>query len=140
MAVPFKSKSFKDISLSFKKHPITKDVLVLKNADAIKKSVINLVRSGVGDRPYESTIGTPVGDALFNLNTQDYESGFLESAIRITLQNYEPRIVVQKIRVTGKPPEDDVSNKIIEDTLSVRIEYTIIGQEDVPQNIQFLLT
>jgi phage baseplate assembly protein W len=140
MAVPFKSKSFKDISLSFKKHPITKDVLVLKNADAIKKSVINLVRSGVGDRPYESTIGTPVGDALFNLNTQDYESGFLESAIRITLQNYEPRIVVQKIRVTGKPPEDDAFNKIIEDTLSVRIEYTIIGQEDVPQNIQFLLT
>jgi len=47
---------------------------------------------------------------------------------------------VQKIRVTGKPPEDDVFNKIIEDTLSVRIEYTIIGQEDVPQNIQFLLT
>lgn len=140
MAVPFKSKSFKDISLSFKKHPITKDVLVLKNADAIKKSVINLVRSGVGDRPYESTIGTPVGDALFNLNTQDYESGFLESAIRITLQNYEPRIVVQKIRVTGKPLQDDASNKIIEDTLSVRIEYTIIGQEDVPQNIQFLLT
>ena len=60
MAVPFKSKSFKDISLSFKKHPITKDVLVLKNAD-IKKSVINLVRSGVGDRPYESTIGNAVG-------------------------------------------------------------------------------
>ena len=140
MAAPFKSKSFKDISLSFKKHPITKDVLVLKNADAIKKSVINLVRSGVGDRPYESTIGTPVADALFNLNTQDYEGGFLESAIRVTLQNYEPRIVVQKISVTGKPLNSTSFNKVVEDSISVRIEYTIIGQEDVPQNIQFLLT
>ena len=139
MAVPFKSKSFKDISLSFKKHPITKDVLVLKDADAIKKSVINLVRSSVGDRPYESTIGTPVGDALFNLNTQYYEGGFLESSIQSTLQNYEPRIAVQKISVTDKPSQSTGFDTTIQDSLNVRIEYTIIGQEDIPQNVQFLL-
>ena len=138
MAVPFKSKPFKDISLSFKKHPITKDVLTLKNADAIKKSVINLVRSGLGDRPYESTIGTAVGDALFNLNTQGYEGGFLESAIQVTLQNYEPRIIVQKVSVTSSKFQDSAT-RVVDDSLNVRIEYTIIGQEDIPQNIQFLI-
>ena len=49
MPLPSISKSFKDISLSFKRHPITNDIIPLKNEDAIKRSVQNLVRINVGE-------------------------------------------------------------------------------------------
>ena len=45
-----KSRSFKDISLSFSKHPVTNDIIALKNEDAIKKSVINLCRTRLDER------------------------------------------------------------------------------------------
>ena len=44
------SRAFKDISLSFTKHPVTNDVTVLKNEDAIKKSVVNLCRTRINER------------------------------------------------------------------------------------------
>jgi hypothetical protein len=44
------SRAFKDISLSFARHPVTNDVLAIKNEDAIKKSVLNLVRTEIGER------------------------------------------------------------------------------------------
>ena len=44
------SRAFRDISLSFKKHPVTNDVIALKNEDAIKKSVINLCRTRLNER------------------------------------------------------------------------------------------
>ena len=51
------SRSFKDISLSFSRHPVTNDVIVLKNEDAIKKSVVNLVRTRVGERFFNNLLG-----------------------------------------------------------------------------------
>ena len=65
------SRGFRDISLSFKRHPITNDVIPLKNEDAIKKSVINLVRTKSGERFFNELLGTTVGDTLFDLNSFD---------------------------------------------------------------------
>ena len=91
MAVEYQSKPFKDISLSFKKHPVTKDVLVLKNEDAIKKSIINLVRTKVGDRFFDSNMGTTIGDLLFSLTTEkkrDYTLDSYASSIKTLIANY----------------------------------------------------
>lgn len=54
------SRSFSDISLSFSKNPITNDLIALKNEDAIKKSVINLVRTQIGERFYNNLLGSNV--------------------------------------------------------------------------------
>ena len=67
-----RSRSFRDISLSFKRHPITNDVTVLKNEDAIKKSVINLIRTKVGERFFNDILGTSVGDTLFELDLPSF--------------------------------------------------------------------
>ena len=42
MAVKRISRAFKDINLSFEPHPVTKDLTVLRNENAIKRSVRNL--------------------------------------------------------------------------------------------------
>lgn len=130
MPVPYPTKQFKDISLSFKKHPVTKDILVLKDNDAIKKSVMNIVRSNISDRFYESTLGTKVGDLLFSLSTEQNAQSLLKSEIRTALRNWEPRIKLKRINTSF--PNDLTSVEVI-------IEYEIIGQQDIPQEIQFVL-
>ena len=60
------SRSFKDINLSFKPHPITKDLLIIKDANAIKRSVRNLVQTIPTERFFNSAIGSEVRDSLFD--------------------------------------------------------------------------
>lgn len=130
MPVPYPTKEFKDISLSFKKHPVTKDILVLKDNDAIKKSVMNIVRTNVGDRFYESSLGTKVGDMLFSLNTDEHNQFLLKSEVKTALQNWEPRVKVRRI---------DTSFTNDSSSVEVTVDYEIIGQPNIPQEIQFVL-
>ena len=81
------SRAFKDISLSFNRHPVTNDVTVLKNEDAIKKSVVNLCRTRINERFFNELLGTSIEDSLFELNIGDIDS-FLEREITVLLKNY----------------------------------------------------
>jgi|TARA_Y100000385_G_C13099754_1_gene643744 phage baseplate assembly protein W len=133
MAVPYQTKQFKDISLSFKKHPVTKDILVLKDNDAIKKSVINIIRTSIGDRFYQSALGTRVGDLLFSLNTDDYNQSLLKREMSTALQNWEPRVKVERIDTSFANDSNSVGS------VEVIVNYEIIGQPNIPQEIQFVL-
>jgi len=130
MPVTYQSKEFKDISLSFKVHPVTKDILVLKNSDAIKKSVMNLVKTNVGDRFYEKNLGTKTKNYLFEILKTDDDNFSLEREIRNVISNYEPRVKLIDVSIL---------NNDIDYSLEISISYEIIGQKDIPQNIQFLL-
>ena len=123
------SRAFKDISLSFSRHPVTNDVTVLKNEDAIKKSVINLCRTRINERFFNDLLGTSIEDSLFETNLSDIAS-FLEREISTLLKNYEPRIDLTNILI------DSVVDSY---ELQVRIEYEITGLPFPPQNIEFLL-
>jgi len=123
-----RSRSFRDISLSFKRHPITNDVTALKNEDAIKKSVINLVRTAVGERFFNDILGTSVADALFELDT--FDNDVLREEIITLLQNYEPRIDLTNVFAEAQTDSND---------LFVKIEYDIVGLPVPTQNVEFLL-
>ena len=81
------SRAFKDISLSFSRHPVTNDLVVLKNEDAIKKSVVNLCRTKLNERFFNELLGTRIEDSLFDLNNDDIAS-VLETEIETLLENY----------------------------------------------------
>ena len=123
------SRAFKDISLSFTKHPVTNDVTVLRNEDAIKKSVINLCRTRINERFFNDLLGTSIEDSLFETNLDDITS-FLEREITVLLKNFEPRI-----RLTSVIVESLVDSY----ELQIRIEYDITGLPFPSQNIDFLL-
>ena len=123
------SRAFKDISLSFTKHPVTNDVTVLKNEDAIKKSVVNLCRTRITERFFNDLLGTSIEDSLFETNLNDIAS-FIEREITVLLSNYEPRI-----RLTSVIVESLVDSY----ELQIRIEYDITGLPFPSQNIEFLL-
>ena len=122
------SRGFRDISLSFKRHPITNDVIPLKNEDEIKKSVINLVRTKVGERFFNDLLGTSVGDTLFELNS--FDNDVLREEIIALLSNYEPRITLTNVFVEADKDSND---------LFIQIEYDITGLPLPRQNIEFIL-
>ena len=123
------SRAFKDISLSFTKHPVTNDVTVLRNEDAIKKSVINLCRTRINERFFNDLLGTSIEDSLFETNLDDIAS-FLEREISVLLKNFEPRI-----RLTNVIAESLIDSY----ELQIRVEYDITGLPFPSQNIEFLL-
>ena len=65
MAIQRRSRAFKDISLSFSPHPVTKDLPVLLNERAIVRSVRNLVETIPTERFFNSLIGTDIRSSLF---------------------------------------------------------------------------
>ena len=123
------SRAFKDISLSFKKHPVTNDVTVLRNEDAIKKSVINLTRTRINERFFNDLLGTSVSDNLFENMGSGLETA-LEEEISTLLGNYEPRIELNSVYVIA----DQDSNE-----LSIQVDYNIVGLPIPSQTIEFLL-
>ena len=123
------SRAFKDISLSFKKHPVTKDVTVLRNEDAIKKSVINLTRTRINERFFNDLLGTSIADNLFENMGSGLETA-LEEEISTLLGNYEPRIELNSVYVIA----DQDSNE-----LSIQVDYNIVGLPIPSQTIEFLL-
>lgn len=129
MATDVSSRYFKDISLSFKRHPITNDMIILTNEDAIKKSVQNLVRTNIGERFFNPLLGSRVAFYLFELSNSDIEY-ILTDEIRTLLSNFETRIKVTEVQVEVLP--DDYE-------LNVKISYDIIGSPVAVQNLEFIV-
>ena len=123
------SRSFKDISLSFKAHPITKDIGAIKNEDAIKKSVRNLVQTIPRERYFNSILGSDIRGLLFDFIDYGTASN-VQRQIEITISNFEPRVENLDIEVIPRP--DDNAFEVI-------IHYDIIGQQFPAQNYAFIL-
>ena len=123
------SKRFKDISLSFKRHPVTNDILALTNEDAIKRSVRNLVETVNEERFFNPLIGSHIRESLFELPDNNLKST-LKAQIRTTIENFEPRVNLTDVNVNHPNDSND---------LEIIISYNIIGQESSPQEITFIL-
>ena len=129
MAKPRKSQAFKDISLSFTPHPVTKDLPVLVNERAIVRSVRNLVETIPTERFFNSNLGSNIRDMLFD-NFSGSSVMIIEDMVRTTIRNYEPR--VGDIGVEVNASEDT-------NTVRVKVLFDIIGLEAPVQSFDFIL-
>jgi phage baseplate assembly protein W len=123
------SRSFKDISLSFTRHPVTNDLTILRNEDSIKMSVMNLVRTRIGERFFNNLLGTSIEDSIFELQNTGMGS-FLQEEIKSLLNNFEPRIKLRSV---------DVDEPVDTNDLNISISYDIVGLPFPTQNIEFIL-
>ncbi len=133
MAITRISRAFKDISLSFKRHPVTNDIGVLKNENAIKKSVRNLVQTIPSERFFNSTLGSDVRDSLFENNPGFIDFGtasIIERQIQTTIENFEPRIDNLDVTVEPRPDTNE---------FEVNVFFDIIGQTFPEQEFSFIL-
>ena len=129
MAITRISRGFKDISLSFTPHPVTKDLPILKNENAIVRSVRNLVQTIPTERFFNSLLGSEVRSSLFGF--VDYgTAGVIEDQILTTIANFEPR--VENVDVDVVPEPDD-------NTFAVIVRFDVVGQDIPSQEFTFLL-
>ena len=123
------SRAFKDINLSFKRHPVTNDVLPIRDEDAIKRSVKNIIFTILGEKPFEPNFGSVINQSLFDLNTNLSEIR-VSDEIKQSLLNYEPRI--DNVVVTASIYPD--SNE-----LNCTVQYDIVGIPAPTQEVDVLL-
>jgi hypothetical protein len=129
MTINRKSRAFKDISLSFSPHPVTRDLPVLTNERAIVRSVRNLVETIPTERFFNSILGTDIRDTLFG-NYDRAEVMMIEDQIRETLGNFEPR--VSNVGATVKARPDD-------NNLDITVFFDITGLDLPTQSFSFIL-
>ncbi len=123
------SRGFRDISLSFKRHPVTNDLVPLKNEDAIKRAVQNLVRTKIGEVFFRNDIGTRITGSLFELANEDLVDP-ISTEIETVITNFEPRVNLKNVDVNSRPEDN---------TLDIEISYNIVGLSLPIQTINFIL-
>jgi len=114
MSITRKSRAFKDISLSFSPHPVTKDLPVLINERAIVRSVRNLVETIPTERFFQPLLGTDIRASLFE-NFSRTTVNIIEDQIRDTVRNFEPRVNNIGIEVTSFPDDNNFEVKVLFD-------------------------
>ena len=123
------SRGFKDISMTFQSNPLNNDLIALKNANAIARSVRNIVMTIPGERFFQPSFGSGVNRVLFN-NMDEISASILEDEIRNSIRNYEPRVRLRSLKVQA-----NFDNNAF-DTV---ITYDIIGADIPSQQLQFAL-
>ena len=123
------SRAFKDINLSFKRHPVTNDLVVIKNEDAIKQSVKNIIFTILGEKPFLPLFGSKMNSSLFELDTNFNETKISDEISSVLLNN-EPRI--SNILVSVSNPQDSHE-------LNVTIQYDITGISAPSQAVDVVL-
>ena len=123
------SKAFRDINLSFKRHPVTNDLVTIRDEDAIKRSVKNIIFTILGEKPFEPNFGSVINDALFDLDTNLNEIR-IQDEITSSLKEYEPRISNIIVTVTVAPDTNE---------MNCTVQYDIVGLSTPPQEVDVLL-
>ena len=123
------SKGFKDISAIFEVNPLNDDLIALKNANAIARSIRNLIFTNRGDKPFNPFLGSRVTEMLFD-PMDPMSSTSIKAEIERTINSFEPRVNLQKVKVT--PDYDD-------NQYNVDINYQIIGIDVDTQQLSFAL-
>ncbi len=129
MSISRVSRSFKDISLSFVPHPVTKDLPILTNESAIRRSVRNIVETIPTEKFFNSTFGSDVYKSLFDF--VDFgTASVIKDQIETSILNFEPRVDNVNVKVFPRPDDNE---------FEVEIMFDVIGQEFPTQEYSFIL-
>ena len=129
MAIQRISRSFKDISLSFEPHPVTKDLPILRNENAIKRSVRNIVETLPTEKFFNPVFGSDVRSSLFEF--VDFgTASIIQRQIELAIENFESRVENIVVEVNPKPDTNEFEATIF---------FDIIGQEFPTQEFTFIL-
>ena len=122
------TRGWSDLDLDFTAHPVTKDIVRKTNVEAVKRSVRNLIRTNMYVRPFQPDIDGGVTRHLFGLSTP-YMKHDIELAVRNCLKNFESRVIVDDVRVSGDLDKNG---------FNVSIHFTVINSPEPVEVSLFL--
>ncbi len=129
MPVERVSRSFKDLSMSFKVNPLNDDLIPLKNEAAIARSIRNIVFTSPGEKIFNPEFGSEISKVLFE-NIDEISAISIKDEIETSIRNYEPRVKLEEV---------DIEPNYDNNQFDVRINYRIVGIDVPPQQLEFVL-
>jgi len=129
MPIERASQGFKDISMSFARNPLNNDLIGLKDNNAITRSLRNIVFTRPGEKFFNPNFGSRISESLFD-NVNGSTALAVRDEIKRSIENYEPRVDLIKVKVTP----DYAGN-----ALNVTIVYFVTGIDSPPQQLDFVL-
>ena len=129
MPVERVSRSFKDLSMSFKVNPLNDDLITLKNEAAIARSIRNIVFTSPGEKIFNPEFGSEISKVLFE-NIDEISAISIKDEIETSIRNYEPRVNLEEV---------DIEPNYDNNQFDVRINYKIVGIDVPPQQLEFVL-
>ena len=115
--------------MSFQTNPLNSDLIALKNATAISRSLRNIVLTTPGEKFFNERFGSRVSESLFE-NVDSITANIIEGEIRTSINNYERRVRLIQVKADADPDNNN---------FDVTIKYQIIGADVPPQSLQFVL-
>ena len=123
-----RSRSFTDLAIGMARNANTKDVAVVKNDNAIKQAVRNLILTTPGEKPFQPLVGSNISQLLFE-PLDDFTEDAIRQEIINTINRFEPRVRLETVEVIGN---------FSRNTFDVTVEYRIVGIPIV-ETIEFVL-
>ena len=123
------SQGFKDVSMTFKKNPLTNDLITIKDRNAIARSIKNIVFTIPGEKVFNENFGSKISELLFD-NMDDLTAANIKDEITRSIENNEPRVRLRKVRT---------SPNFENNQFDVTIIYDIIGVDVPAQQLEFVL-
>jgi len=123
---------FTDINLDFEPHPVTGDFTKLSDANAVKRSVRNLVLTNRYEHPYQPEVGSGVRGLLFE-NSSEETYVAIKERVQYVIERYEPRAELISIEVDGEAAELVDRNEV-----AITIKF-FVGSSATPETVQVFL-
>ena len=108
MATIARQATYKDLDFTFKQNPNTNDVGIKKDNSSISQSVLNILRTNHGERPFNYEFGANLSQYLFE-NMSNITAAQMSTSINSALQNYEPRIEVLNTNIQARADQNEVN-------------------------------
>lgn len=129
LSIRAREKIYSDVDFAFRMNPVTNDVAIKKDIEAIKQSVLNILSTNRGERPFMPDFGANIGAYLFE-NVDPVMISLIEEEIRLSLGNYEPRVKVLGVDV------DDLSDQ---NAINIRLEFEILSPTNILATVEFVV-
>ena len=107
MATIARQATYKDLDFTFKQNPNTNDVGIKKDNDSLKQSVLNILRTNHGERPFNYNFGANLRAYLFE-NMSQITAANMSTSVNTALANWEPRIEVLNTNIQANAGENEV--------------------------------
>jgi len=122
------NKIYSDIDLTFNRLPVSNDIALRYNEQAVIASVRNLLLTNFYERPFQPTLGSNIDKLLFE-PISVLSSGLIKDEIVNVIRNYEPRVNIEEVLVVPKLSENGYS-------ITLRF---FIGNNTLPTTVNLLL-
>jgi hypothetical protein len=107
MATIARQETYKDVDFTFKQNPNTNDIGIKKDNASISQSVLNILQTNHGERPFNYYFGANLRAYLFE-NMSNITAANMATSINTALKNYEPRIQVLNTNIQANADDNEV--------------------------------